>query len=244
MIDNLTPEAKAALDNFPNARPLIEGLTLIEEKDAGFEKKEALKALVRDALMSEFGQTGRDKVDEINTLPLAQQVLWDAIDLMTLPKGAKMLRKVRPESEDAPHKDTAETKSKVKAILPTDEQANRLMPSMKELRIQLQAISRSTENTSPSIQHEVVGIARIYQRMKEDSLDLVLAKNAPETGAVLEGISIKIEKAERTVQPDTSIQFQGDYYKELGPILAKEDFLRNDTKRLYELVMEWLENHS
>ena len=98
MVTNLPPETKEALDRFRSARPLIEGLTLIDEKDADFEKREAVKALLRDSMYGELTGDRPRSMDEIQSMTIVQMVLWDAIDIMTLHKGAKM--PIRVESPD------------------------------------------------------------------------------------------------------------------------------------------------
>jgi hypothetical protein len=98
LIANATPEGKKALDQYPSALPFMQGLTLMNKGEADWQKREARKALLRDMLLGD--STGRPKsVASVSLQQIAEGLMWSAIDIMTLPKGAKMLRKVESSKE-------------------------------------------------------------------------------------------------------------------------------------------------
>lgn len=120
--------------------------------------------------------------------------------------------------------------------------ADKLRPSMINLRNAIQGLEGKTQFSSPAIQHQLIGIPSLYDDMKAQSLDLVLDREARPIKRVLERIHDAWAQVENQLMPDRLNPPQ-DYWRKAGELLAPMNFLKDDTSELNTLVLDWLKRH-
>lgn len=93
-----SPERAEILTRWPECKAFIEGLSLIEEKDVNYWKREAQKTPLRESMTRHLGIDPTAK--ELREITYIQTVMWAAIDTMTVRKGDRMPRRVRTEEAE------------------------------------------------------------------------------------------------------------------------------------------------